>query len=333
MDLVLCGLTYTTCVVYLDDIIEYATDFETHLSRLREVVDRLRAAKLKLHRSKCTFVQHRVDFLGHVLSNRGVEVQEEKIACVRYWPVPQNLAELRAFLGLCGYYRLFVDNFACIATPLYKLHRKEAALVWEQSQQHAFDTLKQRLISAPVLSMPMDGACYYLDCDASGTGLGVVLSQDHDGVEVVIAYASRTLTQPEQNYDVTHRELLPVVFGLQTFRQYLLGRHFVLRIDHAALKWLRRTPEPMGQLARWLILMEEYDFDVQHRAGTKHGNADGLSRRPATADSGEAALVRVAVVSSDAVVDATVVAEQQEAAREHLGDVRDSAGESSISAG
>ena len=146
-------------------------DFETHLSRLREVLDRLRAANLKLHPTKCTFVQHRVDFLGHVLSNRGVDVQEEKIACVRGWPEPQNLAELRAFLGLCGYYRRFVDNFASIATPLYKLHRNEAAFVWEQSQQHAFDTLKQRLISAPVLGMPRDGACYYLDCDASGTGL------------------------------------------------------------------------------------------------------------------------------------------------------------------
>ena len=95
----------------------YAMDFENHLSRLREVLDRLRAAKLKLHPSKCTFVQHRVDCLGHVLSNRGVEVQEEKIACVRDWPVPQTLAELRTFLGLCGYYRRFVDNFASIATP------------------------------------------------------------------------------------------------------------------------------------------------------------------------------------------------------------------------
>jgi len=119
MDLVLCGLTYFTCLVYLDDIIVYANDFETHLKRVREVFSRLRDANLKLNATKCYLFQIRVDFLGHVLSERGIEVQKEKVAVVRNWPLPRNLSELRSYLGLCSYYRRFVKGFADVAAPLY----------------------------------------------------------------------------------------------------------------------------------------------------------------------------------------------------------------------
>jgi len=126
-------------------------------------------------------------------------------------------------------------------------------------------------------NMATDEGTFLLDTDASDTGLGAVLSQMQDGNEVVIAYASRTLSRPERNYDVTKRELLAIVNGLKTFKQYLLGRHFVVRTDHAALQWLRKTPEPMGQQARWLTFIEQFNFEIQHRIGTKHGNADSLS--------------------------------------------------------
>ena len=280
MDLVLCGLTYLTCLVYLDDIIVYANDFETHLKRVREVFSRLRDANLKLHATKCCLFQRRVAFLGHVLSEKGIEVQEDKVAVVRNWPPPRNLSELRAYLGLCSYYRRFIKGFADIAAPLYKLHKKNAPFVWGKPQQDAFDVLKAMLVSAPILGMPTEVGKFYRDCDASDVGLGAVLSQKQDGAEVVIAYASRTLSKPESNYDVTKRELLAIIFGLKTFRQYLLGRSLVIRTDHSALQWLRRTPEPMGQLARWLTFIEQFQFEVIHRPGVKHGNADGLSRRP-----------------------------------------------------
>jgi len=280
MDLVLCGLTYITCLVYLDDIIVYANDFETHLSRMREVFARLRAANLKLHAGKCCLFQRRVEFLGHVLSENGIEVQDDKIATVRDWPTPRTLTELRSFLGLCSYYRRFIAGFADIAAPLHKLQRKNVPFQWCEEQDDAFRRLKEMLISAPVLGMPTDTGTFYLDCDASDVGLGAVLSQDQDGSEVVIAYASRTLSKAEHNYDVTRRELLAVIFGLKTFRQYVLGRQIVIRTDHSALQWLRRTAEPMGQLARWLTFIEQFNFEVVHRAGARHGNADGLSRRP-----------------------------------------------------
>ena len=150
-----------------------------------------------------------------------------------------------------------------------------------EKEEAAFRKLKDLLTSTPILAMPTDDGTYYLDVDACDTGLGAVLIQDQNGAETVIAYASRTLSKPEKNYDVTKKELLAVVYGLKNYKQYLLGRKFVIRTDHQALQWLRKTPEPMGQLARWLTLIEEYDFSIIHRPGKRHGNADALSRRPA----------------------------------------------------
>jgi len=134
-------------------------------------------------------------------------------------------------------------------------------------------------MSEPILALPMDTGTYTLDCDASNYGLAAVLSQEQSGIEKVIAYSSRTMSKPELRYDATRKELLAIVNGLKQFRQYLTGRHFMIRTDHDALSWLRRTPEPMPQLARWLTFIEEFDFEVVHRDGRKHSNADGLSRR------------------------------------------------------
>ena len=280
MDLVLCGLTYEICLVYLDDIIVFSRDFDSHLERLQDIFHRLRAANLKLHVKKCSLFQRRVDFLGHVLTESGIEVQPEKIAAVQNWPTPRNLTELRSFVGLCSYYRRFISGFADIAAPLHALTRKNAHFSWGTEQENSFKRMKERLTSAPILGMPRDDGTLYLDTDASDHGLGAVLSQDQDGREVVLAYASRTLSRPEKNYDVTRRELLAVVYGLKVYRQYLLGRHFVIRTDHSALQSLRRTPEPIGQQARWQTFIEQFTFVIMHRPGSRHGNADALSRRP-----------------------------------------------------
>ena len=165
------------------------------------------------------------------------------------------------------------------AAPLYALTKKGAKYEWTAECQRAFEALKLRLMSEPILALPMDTGTYTLDCDASNYGLGAVLSQEQSGIEKVIAYSSRTMSKPELRYDTTRKELLAIVNGLKQFRQYLTGRHFIIRTDHAALSWLRRTPEPMPQLARWLTFIEEFDYEVVHRDGTKHSNADGLSRR------------------------------------------------------
>ena len=281
MDLVLCGLTYESVLVYLDDIILFSRDFESHVQHLQDVFELLRKANLKLHPANCCLFQRRVAFLGHVISEAGIEVQADKASTVQDWPTPRNLTELRSFVGLCSYYRRFIDKFADVAAPLHQLQRKGVPFVWTEEQDEAFCRLKDALTSAPVLGMPRNEGTFFLDTDSSDFGLGSVLSQLQDGREAVISYASRALSRAEQNYDVTMKELLAVVCGLKTFKQYLLGRRFVVRTDHAALQWLRKTPEPLGQQAkRWLTIIEMFDFEICHRDGSRHGNADALSRKP-----------------------------------------------------
>ena len=280
MDLVLCGLTFEVCMVFLDDIIVFASNFDEHLSRLEQVFQRLRSANLKVKPSKCKLFQKRVEFLGHVVSAAGIEMQPDKVLAVRTWPVPKNLHELRSFIGLCSYYRKFIAGFADVAAPLNSLMAKNKPFIWTEQQNEAFDQLKERLTTAPILAMPRDGGLFYLDTDASDCGLGAVLSQIQDNSERVIAYASRTLNNAEKNYCVTRKELLAVVYGLKQFRQFLLGRHFIIRTDHSALQWLQKTPEPIAQQARWLAYIEQFDYAIEHRPGVRHGNADALSRRP-----------------------------------------------------
>jgi len=280
MDMVLAGLSYETCLVYLDDVIVFGSTFEELSHRTEAVFQRIRDAKLKLKPSKCSFFRWEVSFLGFVVSAAGIETQPEKVKCIVDWPTPSNLHEVRSFMGICSYYRRFVAGFATIAAQLHALTKKNVTFQWSEECDEAFRRLKRSLTTAPILSLPRDDEGYTLDTDASNCGLGVVLSQLQDGEEKVILYASQLLSKAERNYDTTKKELLAVVYGLKQCRQYLLGCNFVVRTDHAVLSCLRRTPEPMPQLTRWLTFIEEFSFDVLHRVGRKHQKVDSLSRMP-----------------------------------------------------
>ena len=283
MELVLAGLQWKSCLVYLDDVIIVGSTFDEHLTHLRAVLNRIRDAGLKLKPAKCNFCCQQVDFLGHVVSASGVQPDLGKVEKVSNWPTPSNKKEVQQFLGLASYYRRFVQNFATIAKPLHRLTEKTARFAWTDQAQHAFDSLKQSLSSAPILAFPDFQKPFILDTDASDTGLGGVLSQaQDDGSECVVAYASRVLTRPERRYCVTRRELLAVVTFTRHFRPYLLGRSFTIRTDHGSLTWLSNMKDPEGQLARWLEQLQEFNFTIVHRAGRKHSNADALSRRPCT---------------------------------------------------
>ena len=214
------------------------------------------------------------------MSAAGVQPDPKKISAVKEFPAPRNVKQVRSYLGLCNYYRKFVRNFAKIAEPLNKLTRTNTPFVWDESYQIAFDTLKTALTEAPILAYPDFTPRFDLYVDASDEGIGMVLGQRQEGKERVIAYAGRSLNPAERNYSVTEREGLAVVEGIRHFQSYLYGRQFTIYTDHNALKWLMTLKEPTGRLARWSVLLQQYDFEIKHRAGTTNGNAESLSRRP-----------------------------------------------------
>jgi transposase InsO family protein len=279
MEMVLRGLQWNECLVYLDDIIVFGTSFEQTLERLTHVFDRIQQAGLKLKPSKCTLFAEEVNFLGHVISRDGVHTQSSKIQAVKEWPVPRSVKEVRSFLGLAGYYRRFIKNYAKIARPLHKLTSPQVKFIWNEDCQHSFEALKEALTTAPVLGYPRQEGQMILDTDASGQAVGAVLSQIQDGREVVLAYMSKSLTPAETNYCVTRKEMLAVVTAVKTWRPYVLGRKVLLRTDNSAVAWAKRIKEPVGQMARWLQELGCLDLVEQHRPGRIHWNADALSRR------------------------------------------------------
>ena len=224
-----------------------------------------------------------------MISEAGIECDPEKTASISSWPRPKTLKDVRTFCGLASYYRAFVPGFAKIAQPLHSLTRKNATFLWTDACEQAFQEHKARLTKPPVLVAPNDEGQYVLDTDASDFALGAVLQQyQPDGTLRVIAYGSRALTAPERRYCITRKELLGVVFGLKKYRQHLLGREILVRTDHAALTYLKRTPEPIGQQGRWLDLIAEFDITrIEHRPGRVHSNSDALSRRPCERDEEE----------------------------------------------
>ena len=281
MNRVLCDVNWVECLVYIDDTVVIGRTFEQHLSNLGTVLSRLRQAGLKLQPAKCKLCQKEVRFLGHVISENGIATDPEKTAVIATWPVPESKKNIQQFLGLANYYRRFIKDFGTTAKPLQRLLEKNIAFEWIQQCQAAFDHLRKCLMTTPILAFPDHSRHFVLDTDASDTGIGAILSQVQDDVgEVVIAYASRSLSRQEQRYCVTRCELLAVVEFIHHFRHYLLGVHFTLRTDHGSLVWIQNFKEPEGQLARWLERLQEYTFTVVHRPGNQHKNADALSRVP-----------------------------------------------------
>ena len=280
MESVLRGLQWEECLVYIDDIIIPGISADQCLLRLDHVLQRLESANLKLKPSKCSFFKRSVIFLGHIVSSQGIQTDPSKVEAVRTWPVPSNKKHIRSFLGLCSYYRKFIQGFASIARPLHKLTEKDAPFQWDKECQASFDQLKKALSEAPILAYPNQEKDVILDTDASGEAVGAVLSQQQDGVEKVVGYFSKALSRSEREYCVTRKELLAVVLAVKHFHPYIYGRRVTLRTDNAAVSWMKSLKVPTGQTARWLELLGTYDLNVTHRPGRTHNNADALSRRP-----------------------------------------------------
>ena len=238
----------------------------------------MRKARLTLKGSKCALFRHKVEYLGHIVSRDGVQPTDSKIEAIRHWAEPSNLTDVRAFLGITSYYRTYIGNYSEIAEPLTRLTKKDTPFVWGEPQRNAFNTLRKALCTKPILAYPKRGGRFWLDTDASNYAIGAVLSQEQDGELRVIAYASKTLGPTQRYYCATKKELLAVVYFTRHFRHYLMGDVFNIRTDHASLQWLMSFRQTDNMQQRWLQCMQNYTFDLHHRDGKKHLNADSMSR-------------------------------------------------------
>jgi transposase InsO family protein len=280
MDVALADVKTKFALVYLDDVIVYSRSEHEHVEHLRQVFERLRGAGLHLKATKCKFVRRELPFLGHIVSADGVKVDPAKVQAVTEYKRPSDVRKLRAFLGLAGYYRRFIEGFSRRAHPLTEL-TKDVPFTWTADCDRAFADIKAALTQAPVLAYPQPERPFVVAADASGYGLGAVLSQiGDDGVEHVVAYASRKLIAAEKNYSATERECLAVVWAVQQWRHYLLDVKFTVRSDHHALQWLMGLKEPAGRLARWALRLQEFNMTIEYRPGRVHSNVDALSREP-----------------------------------------------------
>ncbi|GJZ75284.1 putative reverse transcriptase domain-containing protein [Tanacetum coccineum] len=207
-------------IVFIDDILIYSKSKEEHAEHLKLILELLKKEELYAKFSKCDFWLSRVQFLGHVIDSEGIHVDPAKIESIKDWASPKTPTEIRQFLGLAGYYRRFIKGFSKIAKPMTKLTQKNVKFDWSEKAEAAFQLLKQKLCSAPILSLPEGSENFVVYCDASRKGLGAVLMQR----EKVIAYASRQLKIHEKNYTTHDLELGAVVFALKMWRHYLV-RH------------------------------------------------------------------------------------------------------------
>lgn len=235
---------------YLDDLILVSSSFEEHLELLKDVFERLRKAGLQINVEKCQFCRKELRYLGHMLDERGIRTDLEKVTAIVEFARPTNVKTLRSFLGVASWYRRFIAGFAKLSTALTKLLRKTSKWEWNEEQENAFNVLKQRLSTAPILACPDFTKRFVVQTDASGEGLGASLTQCQDGKEVVIAFASRSLSDNEKKFTVTEQECLALVWAVKKFRPYLEGYRFTAVTDQQALKWLMQLAQPSGRLAR-----------------------------------------------------------------------------------
>lgn len=267
--------------VYMDDIIIHTKTMREHLELLDKVLKRLREVKLKASISKLVVAELEIKVLGHVISQNQVKMDPKKIEAVEKWSTLSNVKQVQRFLGLCGYYRRFVKDYAKIAAPLNKLLRKDVKWNWDGECDKAFKELKDRLISYPILRQPDPTRKFIIHTDASGVAIGAVLAQlDEYRREYVCQYASKSLRGAELHYGITEKECLAVVLAVRHFRVYVYGVEFDVVTDHTALKWLMDIKEPTGRLARWAMYLQAYKLTINYRKGRKHQNADALSRMP-----------------------------------------------------
>lgn len=279
MQKVLGKLQYKTLAIFLDDVLVASESIDDHLKDLENVFGSLKEANLKLHPSKCHFFKDNISFLGYKIDKRGLQPDEKKVETVKNYPVPKCRRDVKAFLGLVGFYRRFISNFTEISLPLVELTKLKVSFKWSETANSAFENLKKRLLCPPILRHPNLNKNFIIFSDASNFSIGCTLAQEDElGLKYAIAYASRKLSQCEVNYNIFEKELVGLVFALNQFHTYIYGRKTTVYVDNNALTYIKGMSLPSGRYLRTILKIQEYDLKIIHQPGSNNVVADALSR-------------------------------------------------------
>lgn len=266
-------------MIYVDDILCAAETFQEHLEQLEYVFSKLEKAGFTIKLSKSKFGRTDIQFLGHIISQDGIRPDNNKMQAIREYPVPRNLKQLRGFLGLCNYYNKFCENYAESTEPLLTLLRGKVKWKWEPHHQAAFEKVKEKFLTSVMISHPDFRNQMILQTDASDNAISACLFQeDTEGNKYVLAFISRILKGPERHYCTTEKEGLAIIWSLQRLRTMILGSKLVIRTDHKALTFLKQCSLTSGRITRWIILLNEFDYSIEHVSGKKNMIPDVLSR-------------------------------------------------------
>ena len=258
----------------MDDIIVYGESFDECLVHLEIVLHRCIEKNLVLNWEKCHFMVNQGIVLGHIISERGIEVDKAKVELISKFPSPTNVKTVREFLGHARFYHRFIRDFLKIAKPLYKLLEKDAKFEWDAECQEKFEELKAYLTTAPIVRALDWNLPFEVMCDASDLTVEAVLEQRVEGKPYVVYYASKTLNEAQRNYTTTEKELLAVVYALDKFRSYLIGSYIVIFTDHSALKYLLTKQNSKARLIRWVLLLQEFNIQIKDKKGVENIAAD-----------------------------------------------------------
>lgn len=279
MDSVLSGLKWQCLICYLDDVIVFGPDFETHLRDVETVLQRFKEANMQLSSGKCSFFRSELTYLGHIVSQEGLRPDPLKVKAMLELAVPRTKQQLQSALGAFNYYRRFIPSYATIAAPLYLVSGTHSTFEWGDAQTTAYNEIRRALATQPLLYHPDWSRPFVLQTDGSLAGIGCALIQRQGDIDMPITYLSRSLHPNERNWTIREIEGLAVVWSCDLLRPYLIGKEFIIETDHASLQWIMQAQAP-ARLVRWAMRLNEFEFTIKHRKGKLNVLADPLSRLP-----------------------------------------------------
>ena len=279
IDMCLSGLPSDRILAYMDDIVIFSRTFAEHMIELDAIFDKLLEANITLKASKCVIASHAVDFLGYRLSKDGIKPQERLVSAILEFKQPETRKAVKSFLGMAGFYRNFIANFADVARPLNNLTSDNVQFSWDDSCEKAFQELKRLLSNEPVLAFPRLGEPFVVDVDASDVAFGGVLMQKgSDDLLHPVGYFSDSVKPSQKSWAATTKEAFALILAVRHWYVYLAGTEFVLNSDHNPLVHLRQQKDPRGKFSRWILELEEFNYVVKYVPGVQNVKADALSR-------------------------------------------------------